>query len=198
MFDNKKEVAVILPAPGGNKNVILTFPTDDQLITRAAALKTIVKNLGRGKTMTAPVDNSQDIDAALLDKIKVSGDELDAYEAQRVMQQMLRIEILDSKREGSQFAVKANTPGGEVSFVMSMPSAKQVIDYRRSVVQVIDNRRTQEIRMNLHASKELFASLHVSHEGYAADIPVNHQSAVISEVLGLLDTEDDDTEVSTF
>jgi len=199
MFDATAGVDMTLPSPAGFKSATVSYPADEQLIARAAALKTIVRNLGRGKSMTEPAANSEQVDFDLYQKIRQDGSpDLDPYEAQRLMQHLLRVEVLDSRREGTQFHVELDTPAGTTSFLMSMPSAKQVIDYRRSVVQVIDNRRTQEIRMNLRASRELFDSLHVSHDGYAGEVPVNHAAAVISELLALLETEDDDTEIRSF
>ena len=198
MFDSTKEVEVAIPSPGAMKNVIVKYPEDELIIKRAAALKTIVSNLGRGKTKTEPMNNSEQVDAELLTKIFVSGDELDAFEAQRLVSQLLRVEVIDSKKYGNQFVVTMTIPGGEAVFTMNMPSAKQVSDYRRGVVQVIDNRRTQEIRMNLHASETLYGTMLFEAEGYAADVPVNHKSAVVSECLALMDIEDDDSEVKSF
>jgi hypothetical protein len=96
MFDQTKEVEVAIPAPGAMKNVIVKYPDDELIIKRAARLKTIVSNLGRGKTKTEPMNNSEQVDAALLEKIFVSGDALDAYEARRLIGQLLRVEILGS------------------------------------------------------------------------------------------------------
>src|ERR1039458_6150150 len=86
MFDSSKEVEVAIPSPGGMKNVVVNYPADELIIKRAAMLKTIVSSLGRGKTKTDPMNNAELIDAELLAKIKVSGDDdLDAYEAQRLV-----------------------------------------------------------------------------------------------------------------
>jgi hypothetical protein len=110
------------------------------IINRAAMLKTIVSSLGRGKTKTDPMNNAELIDAELLAKIKVSGDDLDANEAQRPVKQLMRVELTDSKKDGNQFIVTMSIPGGDDGvFTMNMPYAKQVSDYRRGVVSVIDN-----------------------------------------------------------
>jgi hypothetical protein len=72
------------------------YPEDALTIKRAATLKTIISSLGRGKTKTEPMLNSEQVDAALLENISVSGDALDAYEARRLIGQLLRVEILGS------------------------------------------------------------------------------------------------------
>jgi hypothetical protein len=96
MFDSSKEVEVAIPSPASAKNVIVKYPEDALIIKRAATLKTIISSLGRGKTKTEPMLNSEQVDAGLLKKISVSGDALDAYEARRRIGQLLRVEILGS------------------------------------------------------------------------------------------------------
>ena len=125
------------------KNVVVNYPADGLIIKRATMLKTIVSSLGRCKTKTDPMNNAELIDAELLAKIKVSGDDLDAYEAQRLVNQLMWVEITDSKKDGNHFIVTMSIPGGDEGvFTMNMPSAKQVSDYRRGVVSVIDNPST--------------------------------------------------------
>src|ERR1035437_419702 len=96
MFDSSKEVEVAIPSPASAKNVIVKYPEDALTIKRAATLKTIISSLGRGKTKTEPMLNSEQVDAALLENISVSGDALDAYEARRLIGQLLRVEIVGS------------------------------------------------------------------------------------------------------
>lgn len=198
MFNSTQDIEVRLPSPEGPKEVVVRFPSDEELIARMSAQKTIVRNLGRGKAITEPASATEKIDFDLFNKIKVSGADLDEYEAQRLMGKLLRAEVTDARREGPKFVVELDTAGGKTLHTLRMPTAKQVIEYRRAVVSIIDCRRHQEIRMNLAASQDLYDKLFESVEGYEGPVPVVHKSSVLSEVLSLLDSDEDDSEIQSF
>jgi hypothetical protein len=133
----------------------------------------------------------------LLSKIKLSGDELDEYEASLVIGRLVRCEVTDSRREGNQFRVDLKVPGAKTVHTVRIPSAKQVQHHSRQVVSIVEGRHgLQEMKLNMPASAELYDTLLISAEGYAGAVPLPHKSAVVSEVIALLnqDTDDSDTE----
>lgn len=179
--------------------MVVSFPTDEQWIRRMYNAKMQVKPLGRGKSMTETL-NAEKINFELFQQIKKSGDDLDEFEASKVIDRLSRCEIIDSVREGAQFSVTTLIPGAKAVHKLCMPSAKQVTQYRRNVVTIIDGRRgAQEIRMNLAPAGELYDALLIEVSGYQDNyVPVIHKSAVVSEVLALLENEEDDSEVEGF
>src|ERR1041384_1935720 len=91
VFDATVPVAIQLRAPGGMKTVRVRFPSDDQWTERQRRRKVIIKNLGRGQSETI-VPNSEDVDAALLAKIRIEEEEspaeVDAFEAVKCIEQL--------------------------------------------------------------------------------------------------------------
>lgn len=151
MFDSTREY--VFKSLDDSKTIAVSFPTDEQLVQRMAKSKTQVRSIGRGKTVTESNGNEK-IDLDLFNKIKTAeSTDLDEYEAARVINRLTRVEVLEAQREGNQYTVTLDVPGGQTIHTVRMPSAKQVMNYKRAVVSVIDGRRgAQEIRLNLNAS----------------------------------------------
>src|SRR3954454_21013528 len=99
MFDTTQEISLKVVTPSGDRNVIVSFPTDEQLADRSSKMKLVVRQIGRGKSVTEPQANEQ-LDHELLTKIKVSGDDLDEYEAAQVIGRLVRCDVTDSLRDG--------------------------------------------------------------------------------------------------
>src|SRR3974390_2305440 len=96
VFDATRPVAIQLRGPDGVKTVRVRFPTDDEWVERQRRRKVIVKNLGRGISETM-IPNGEDIDAALLGKIRTGEDpEVDAFEAQKVVEQWANRDLADA------------------------------------------------------------------------------------------------------
>ncbi len=197
MFDSNREYE--MQSLDGSKKVAVRFPSDEELVQRTAKSKTLVRSIGRGKTITESLGNEKN-DLDLYEKIRLDGSaDLDEFEATRVVNRLVRAEVTDSQREGAQFSVTLDVPGGQTVHVVRMPSAKQVIQYRRAAVHVIDGRRgAQEIRLNLQAAGELYDTLFVSSEGYTDATPITHKQAAIGEIMSVLDAEEDDSEITGF
>ncbi|MDR3700925.1 MAG: hypothetical protein P4L56_14865, partial [Candidatus Sulfopaludibacter sp.] len=90
VFDATRPVAVQLRGPDGSKTVRVRFPSDDEWTERQRRRKVIVKQLGRGISETT-IPNGEEIDAALLAKIRTEEEpEVDAFEAQKVIEQLAK------------------------------------------------------------------------------------------------------------
>ncbi len=192
MFDVTQPIAVRLLTPSGPKTIHVRFPTDEEWIERQRKRKIIVKQLGRGMSETI-VPDSQDVDATLLAKIRVSEEnapEVDPYEASRIIEQLSQAEVDDVLPEGAGFRVVLRVPGGTTVHVLRMPSAKDVIEYRRGFARILDlpfNR--QELTVNLAAAGTLYQKLVQATEGYAGAVPIIHQAVAVKAAIDALEAE---------
>jgi hypothetical protein len=170
------------------KTVRVRFPSDDEWTERQRRRKVIVKQLGRGISETT-IPNGEDIDAALLAKVRTEeGPEVDAFEAQKVIEQLATCDVDDVVLAGDSFRVVLRVLGGTVVHLLKMPSAKDVNQYRRGFARVLDlpfNR--QELTINVRAAGDLYKKLTDAIEGYVGDVPVIHQAVAVKAAIDALD-----------
>ena len=188
MFDSQKEIHVQLRSAEGARTVRVRFPTDEEWIERQRRRKIIIKQLGRGVSETT-IPNAEEVDAALFRKIRIDeGEEVDAYEASRIIEQLSQAEVDDVVAEAGAFRVVLRVPGGTTVHLLRMPSAKDVIEYRRNFARILDlpfNR--QELTVNLAAAAELYRKLCQSTEGYAGTVPIIHQAVAVKAAIDALE-----------
>jgi hypothetical protein len=200
-FDTTQPIDLKVASPDaadGFKTVTVNFPTDEQLVERVGKMKTIIRNLGRGKSVTEPQPN-EDNDLALLLKIKVAGADLDKYEASQVISRLTRAKVVDSNRAGNKITVTLQAPSAKTVHTLRIPSAKQSQEYGRGVVSVMDGRHgMQEMKLNLQVASDLYDKLSEKSEGYTGPVPVSHKSEVISELMAVINADTDDSEVQGF
>jgi len=197
VFDATRPVAIQLRGPDGTKTIRVRFPSDDEWAERQRRRKLIIKNLGRRRSETT-VSNSEDVDAALLAKIRTEEEpEVDAFEAQKVIDQLATCDVDDVVIVGDAFRITLRVLGGTVMHLLKMPSAKDVADYRRGFARIVDlpfNR--QELTINVRAAGDLYKKLVEATEGYAGDVPIIHQAEAVKAAIDGLDAsfqEDADT-----
>jgi len=190
VFDATRPVAMQLRTPTGVKTVRVRFPSDEEWTERQRKRKVVIKQLGRGVSETT-VPSSEDVDAVLLAKIRMpeeKAQEVDAFEAIRIIEQLSQAEVDDVLQEGDSFRVTLRVLGGTVVHVLRMPSAKDVFDYRRGFARVLDlpyNR--QELTINLAAAAILHKKLLQGTEGYAGEAPIIHQAVAVKAAIDALD-----------
>jgi len=188
MFHSQKEIHVQLRSAEGARTVKVRFPNDEEWIERQRRRKIIIKHLGRGTSETT-IPNAEEVDAALFAKIRLDdGDELDAYEASRIIEQLSQAEVDDVVAEAGAFRVVLRVPGGTTVHVVRMPSAKDVIEYRRGFARILDlpfNR--QELTVNLAAAGTLYQKLCQTSEGYAGAVPIIHQAVAVKAAIDALE-----------
>ena len=190
VFDATRPVAMQLGTPAARKTVRVRFPTDEEWTERQRRRKVIIKQLGRGVSETT-VPTSEDLDAALLAKIRLPEErapEVDAFEASRIIEQLSQAEVDDAEQAGDSFRVTLRVLGGTVTHLLKMPSAKDVLEYRRGFARVLDlpyNR--QELTINLAAAGALYKKLVTATEGYAGEAPIIHQAVAVKAAIDALD-----------
>jgi len=190
MFDATKPIAMNLRTPTGVKTVRLRFPSDEEWTERQRRRKVIIKQLGRGVSETV-VPNSEDVDAALLAKIRVEEQDaadIDPFEASRIIEQLSQAEVDDVVQTGDAFRITLRVLGGVVAHVLAMPSAKDVFEYRRAFARILDLPfNKQELTINLAAAGALYKKLARSAEGYAGEVPIIHQAVAVKAAIDSLD-----------
>ena len=188
VFDGSRQVEIKLQSAEGTKTVTVRFPTDEEWVERQRRRKIIIKQLGRGVSETV-VPGSEDADAELLSKLRVGeGPEVDAFEATRILEQLSQADVDDVLPEAGAFRVLVRVPGGITAHVLRMPSAKDVIEYRRAFARILDLPfNKQELTVNLAAAGDLYKKLCQGTEGYAGAVPVIHQAVAVKAAIDALE-----------
>ena len=188
VFDATRPVAIQLRGPDGVKTVRTRFPTDDEWAERQRRRKIIVKQLGRQVSETT-VPHNEEIDAALLAKIRTEDSpEVDAFEAQKVIEQLATCDVDDVVMAGNAFRVSLRVLGGMTAHIIKMPSAKDVNQYRTGFARVLDLPfGRQELTVNVRAAGDLYKKLIDTTEGYAGDVPIIHQAVAVKAAIDALD-----------
>src|SRR5512142_2912003 len=188
VFDATRPVAIQLRGPDGVKTIRVRFPSDDEWVERQRRRKVIVKNLGRQVSETL-IPNNEDIDAALLAKVRTEeAPEVDAFESQKVIEQLATCDVDDVVLVGDSFRVVLRVLGGTVTHLLKMPSAKDVNTYRRGFARVLDlpfNR--QELTINVRAAADLWGKIVEATQGYAGDVPLIHKAVAVKAAIDALD-----------
>jgi len=188
VFDATRPVAIQLRGPDGVKTVRTRFPTDDEWAERQRRRKIIVKQLGRQISETT-VPHNEEIDAALLAKIRAEDSpEVDAFEAQKVIEQLATCDVDDVVMADNAFRVSLRVLGGMTAHIIKMPSAKDVNQYRTGFARVLDLPfGRQELTVNVRAAGDLYKKLIDTTEGYAGDVPIIHQAVAVKAAIDALD-----------
>lgn len=190
MFDTAQKIDLKLQAPEGVKRVTVRFPTDEEWIERQRARKIVVKQLGRGMSETIP-PSSEDFDLELVTKLREGESEdpaIDKYEASRILEDLNKCDVNDVTQDGGAFRISLRVPGATTLHVIGMPSAKDVIQYRRVFARSLDMPYNQQsITINLNAAADLYKRLSQAVVGYAGAVPIIHQAAVIGAAVNALE-----------
>jgi hypothetical protein len=186
------EIEVSVPSPEGTKRAVVKWPDDQQWIERVRAQKTMVRDLGRRKTVV-DVDDFSAHDKALFEDLKVSGDDMDQYEAQRAIGKLATADVEDGGREGNGFVISVRTISGMTKHSLRVPSQKELMEYSRRSMYVIQHPHgLMEYRFNLQAAGDFYDKLAQKAEGYSGPIPIVHKKAAVDELLSLLRAEQED------
>jgi hypothetical protein len=193
VFDVNRPIEIKLQSAEGVKALTVRFPTDAEWIERQRRRKIIIKQLGRGTSETI-VPGSEDIDAELVAKLRSDGGggaEIDGFEATRILEQLSQADVDDVVPEAGAFLVKLRVPGGITSHNARMPSAKEIIEYRRAFARVLDLPfNKQSLTVNLGTAGDLYGKLcPTQNEDYAAGaVPIIHRAMVVKAAIDALES----------
>lgn len=190
-FDVSRPIALRLRQGAEIATVRVRFPKDEEWLSRQRSRKIIIKQLGRGQSETT-VPQGEDVDAALLATIRSDEGqpEVDAFEAQKLIEQLALAEVEDAVAVGATFEISMRVLGATVKHVLKMPSAKQVADYRRGFARVLDLPfGKQQLTLNLHAAAELYTTLAERTDGYVGPVPIVHKTVAVKAAIDALDMD---------
>lgn len=185
LFDVLRPIDIELQTPEGPKKIRVRFPTDDEWAGRQRGRKIIIKKVGRNKTETV-VPNAEEIDAAFLANIRCDADgpEVDQYEAAQALSPLVEAEVEDIERENGGFRIYLRVPGLVTEHVLAMPSAKDIVKYRRKAYHRYDLRfGKEELVVDPAPAGELYDRMKTDIVGYASPVPIIHKAAVIEAVI---------------
>lgn len=201
MFDTKCDIDVTIAAGDVRKVATVRFPTDAEWADRAAAQRTVIRSIGRGRSETE-ILNGAEVDRELFVKILLSENAaaFDDAEASAVIGRIARCEAGEAEHDGSQVRIPLSTAAGDTTHFMKVPSQKQVLDYGKAAVRLVEGRHRQELRLNVVPAGTLYDALVAapacnSSLGPAyvdGVVPIIHKQAVIAELVrSIKETEDE-------
>jgi len=185
IFDIARPISIKLQTPQGTKAITIRFPTDEEWIQRARTRKIIIKQLGRGTSETI-VPDSSDADADLLRAIRLGEDpEIDGYEATQILDQISQADVDDVLPGAGFYTIDLRVVGGGiVTHQLGTPSAKDMLQFRRSFARILDLPfNKQSLTINLGAARDLYDRLAIEPLGYAGAVPIIHKVAAVKAAM---------------
>jgi hypothetical protein len=189
VFDTARILSINLRSAGGTRTVTLRFPSDVEWIERQRKRKIIIKQIGRGMSETL-VSGSEDADGELVAALRIDkeGGEIDGFEATRILEQLSQADVEDVVNGTGCCDVIMRIPGGVTSHLLAIPSAKDVIQFRRAFARALDlPYGKQQLTVNLASAGELYKKLCAETRGYAGAVPIIHQVVAIKAVIDALE-----------
>jgi hypothetical protein len=183
LFSTERTFEVELPDPEGTKVVAVRFPTDDEWIKRSKRRKTIIKDLGRGRSTTDTVGGEK-VDAEIFEAIrKDAAVTIEPEEAMVLLDWISTCDVVSAERKAGEVIVTLRLgDASEVEYTMRCPSLKECVTYKRSVGKAYDLQYGQrEIIVDISASSKFFDSLLKSVNGYeeGSKIPIIHKTVAV-------------------
>jgi hypothetical protein len=180
MFNSKAIIEFVIPGEAGEKIARLRFPTDQEWASRSMRKKIIQRNVGRGTTQIEQIDYSN-VDLEIFNLLKQEDSaEVDAYEAQMILDKISYAEVIEFETGAGEYIITLATAVGDTTHKLRIPSAKEIMQYRRGFARVSDlPHGKQQISINLEAVTPLYDALKKSVDGYSAEVPIIHKSAVL-------------------
>lgn len=203
-FDTEDVYTVQVPTSdydSGFKEIVVSFPTDEQWCTRQRSLVTVRRAIGANQTKSttpAEVDCNKD----LLDEIFISAsaegnpltkDAFDGAEAMLVLAKVERcLAVGKPEKRGRYYIVTMKLVGGKtVTHELKIPSQLSLMKYRNAAIDIRNGRSTVETRVILEPSAELWSATKMRVTGYADEskVPIIHKDIAVNEVVGAVNEE---------
>jgi hypothetical protein len=190
VFDSAQAIEITVFRADGDKKVTVKHLNDGQIERRNRATKILVRRV-RGGATEHEVLRNREVDLAIFEEIKVSGDELEAFEASYVLERLIDTELIDAVREGGCYRVSMDAVGCMTEHLLNIPTQKQVANYRDHSRKAVHRQRLMELKVYLEIGRTLYDALLVEKTGYAKGslVPISHKNRVVD---ALMDTLADD------
>jgi hypothetical protein len=189
VFDSQATIEIQARTAGGLQKLEVRWPNDEEWGARAKGRKIVIKRLGRGMSETSIEPGESDL--KLYEKIMLNGSpQLTKGEATRVVDVLAVCDVTDVIIEGDEAAVELNVLGGTVKHTVKIPTAEQVISFRRSAFRLLDLPfNKQQMVLNPDAGAKLWDACAGKSGDYSGPVPVLHKDQAIRGVIEYLDRE---------
>ncbi|HXP88829.1 MAG TPA: hypothetical protein VN841_29175 [Bryobacteraceae bacterium] len=174
------------------KEAFLRLPKSDEIAAHMDAQKTIRRMIGRRQSQTETLPNAK-ADLDLFAQLRLSGDDFDEFEARNAIQKLTSSEVVDCERSSDGYTVTLKTPFGESVHVLGIPTARQLADYKRTVVKSRELPHNQEeLRYRTQSTMDLYDAAVQSSSGYAdgTEVPAHHKFAIAIELVHAIEELD--------
>jgi hypothetical protein len=189
MFDAKAEIAMPAPARlGGTEIVTVRWPSDEEWAVRSRARKYITRRLGRGRSETVPPEPGEP-DQKLYDAIALNGSpQLTPAEASMVLEAIGMCLVTNVEVEGNEACVSLNVVTGAVQHRLKVPTAEQILQFRRGSYKLFDlPYGQQEIRFNPESGARLWDQCEGKGESYTGPVPGPHKAEAMRAVVDFIE-----------
>ncbi|HEU0180302.1 MAG TPA: hypothetical protein VFV58_39200 [Blastocatellia bacterium] len=191
MFDVTSEIAFearVASTGGESQEVVLRFPTDAEWITRAKARKIVIRRLGRGISETI-LPEPGEAEVKLYQAIAINGaPAMTPAEAQKVLESIGTCDVIGVELEGNEADVEAIILNGRVKHHLKLPSADQVVKFRRTAFRMLDMPFNQQLLVTTpEAGAWLYDQCGGKSDDYPKGIPGPHKDAVVRAVIDFID-----------
>ena len=189
MYDLNDSIELILPVAEGDKSCVVKHPTDDQWISRFGKRYTIIRNLGNGVSETKSM-NRETADSELLAAIQLNKEiKFDEAEAITLIEQLANCDVVDVTKEGGRYVIILNTPLGEVTLTVKIPTHKDLKYATEACLRVRGGKfNASTIHISLSPGAELFDKIAEEVKGYSTtnpkEIPIIHKYKAIDAIQG--------------
>ena len=183
------------------KQCLLRLPTSAELMDYLGSQRSLMRDLGRGKSKYEEVPNPR-ADRKLFDALRLdkNGEEFDDAEALYAIGLITRIRVADCTRDGQQYIVSLYTLFGPTIHTVNGPWRKDMVEYSRTVDDPVTlPHGVEQHRFPPEVPCKLYDKILVSVTGYTDTgngsvltnvVPPHHKRAVVNavmEALSLLD-----------
>jgi hypothetical protein len=191
MFDTKAEIefdALAASTGGSPQRVVLRWPTDEEWSARWRSRKYIIRRLGRGINQTVPPDPGE-ADVKLYQAIALNGAPvMTPAEAAKVLDTLAIADVTGVRVEGSEAKVSMMVLTGEVEHTMNIPTADQILTFRRAAYQSLELPfNQQQLRLSPDAGARLYDQCAGKSADYADGIPGTHKDAVAKALIEFIE-----------
>ena len=189
MFDSSTHIEIPAPFRLGDAVITVRYPTDEEWYRRARSKRIVNRRLGRG--VTQPIlPEPGEADLTLYQTItQNSSPPLTAAEASQVLDALGQATVTAVTIEKGTAVVDMETMTGPVHLRSKIPTADQVVQWRRSAYRIHDlNFGQQEIRLNPEAGAGLWDACEGSSSDYKTAIPGIHKDAAIRALIDFSET----------
>lgn len=183
-------IAVKILTASGIKTARVRYPSDAEWCRRAHRVRIIRRPVGRD-LHEASATKQGEADLELLNAILV--DKSVVFDEAEASQVIDRLDSCDAVAEfdGTEFVVTVTVPrlmaGLELVHVCRIPEALDVEVFKDAHLKMSFGRKFSESRIALEPAAELYRKVIVRTEGYAGDVPITHQLAVVTEIVNEYD-----------